>query len=87
MIHKESFTELRYDDGAPHFMTALNEWTEQRRPSWKCCYYGKSDLPTWFEENIQGEYDNDFRFNSGDPAYFITIYNKDDAALFKLTWG
>ncbi len=86
--------EYRYDDGAPHFMHVINQWTETRDPSWNCIIYARDctkkeidNLQQWFDDNIKEPSFCEFRINSGNPAFFITIYNKDDAALFKLTWG
>jgi hypothetical protein len=41
----------------------------------------------WFEEHIPAPSECELRLNSGDLALFVYIMNKDDAALFKLTWG
>jgi len=75
-------------------MSAINQWTEARDPSWNCIIYARhctnkelDALQAWFDENIKEPSYCEFRLNSGDPAFYIGIYDKDDAALFKLTWG
>lgn len=86
--------EYRYDDGAPHYMSVIDQWTEAREPSWNCVIYARhctdqevADLQKWFDANIKEPSYCEFRLNSGDLAFFISIVDKDDAALFKLTWG
>lgn len=55
---------------------------------WHCMFYeyNQTNIEDWMETNMKGEYDCIYRFNSGDPAYFITIKESEDATLFKLTW-
>lgn len=83
---------LRYDEGEPHFMVAIGKWTEGRRPSWRCNfredYRGQGEeLEAWLRDNMSDTYECLFRFNSGDPCYFIHIYGEDDLTAFRLRWS
>ena len=74
----------RYDEGGSFFEQDI-------RPAWYgVCHeaYG-SELEAWFknqEANEEADYELIFRFNSGRPAYFITIYKEELATAFVLRW-
>ena len=55
---------------------------------WHCWAYEGDDenISKWMKENMNGEYECDFRFNSGDPMHTIFIKDDEDATLFKLRW-
>lgn len=64
---------------------------KHRRPvdvvtGWSCWVYAATDLDftKWMKENMTGEYDAIYRFNSGDPMYTVFIKEDVDATLFKL---
>lgn len=76
----------RYDEGGSYCEQAV-------RPAWHCLIYtGMSlnlDLEQWFLD--QGakdgvDYEFDYRYNSGNPAYFISIYKEELATAFVLRW-
>ena len=87
----------RYDDGWQEIPLALRDkngvMTNDRVfnediVGWHCWVYPSNDMDIekWMEENMIGEYDCTFRFNSGNPMYTVFITNNEDATLFKLTW-
>jgi hypothetical protein len=85
----------RYDDGwhdIPHVLRAKHGGKEvefiEEIVGWHCWAYpdDNGDFAKWMEQNMKGNYDCDFRFNSGDPMFTITIKDPEDATLFKLTW-
>lgn len=55
---------------------------------WSCWVYPADDLDLdkWMEENMTGDFDCTFRFNSGDPMYTVFIKSDQDATAFKLRW-
>jgi hypothetical protein len=54
---------------------------------WHCHVYTDDDeFEKWMKENMKGEYDCTFRFNSGNPILAIHIKDDEDASLFKLKW-
>lgn len=58
------------------------------RSSWRCTFRD-GDVAKWFEDQgfiEEVDYDLNFRFNSGDPRYFLVIYNEELAAAFALRW-
>lgn len=84
----------RYDDGAPVYSTVLKKHIgEERRPAWHCTIPSRdidaTEIQRWLEENLveDEQFEITFRFNSGDPAMFVEIYDKDAAAMFYLAWG
>lgn len=81
----------RYDEGKPHYMSVIKQWTDPRPPSWHCVMYAREcDVRTvqdWFEEHIPAPSECELRLNSGNLALFIFIVKEEDATLFKLTWG
>jgi hypothetical protein len=80
MIH-----HWRRDEGGSYFEPSV-------KTAWRCIIYARDfnlDLERWFLD--QGavdeiDYDLDKRYNSGNPAYFISIYREDIAAAFLLRW-
>lgn len=78
MIHN-----WRYDDG---------KWDARHltKPSWRCTAHIKNpSIEDWFESqhvNRYKDYEIDFRFNSGDPCYYISIYKEELATAFLLRW-
>jgi hypothetical protein len=74
----------RYENG--HWDIEFRE-----RPSWRCQLYIKKsfELENWFSDQgakLLDDYDADFRFNSGDPCYYISIYDEKLATAFLLRW-
>ena len=61
---------------------------EEELVGWHCWgYEGEGDnIEQWMKDNMTGEYECDFRFNSGDPMHTIHIKSAEDATLFKLRW-
>lgn len=55
---------------------------------WYCQVYTSEvdQFQTWMKNNMKGQYSSDFRYNSGDPSFFVHIRLPEDATLFKLTW-
>ena len=41
----------------------------------------------WMRDNMTGNYDITWRFNSGNPMYTVNIQSDSDASLFKLRWN
>lgn len=63
----------------------------RERASWRCQLYIKrgDELYEWFDSNnavLLKDYEADYRFNSGSPCYFISIYNEQLATAFLLRW-
>lgn len=79
-----------FDDGEPHFMTAIDSWSEARRSAWRCQW---TDLDTaesvaaWLDDNCGKNAEHTLRFNGGNPYLQIAIYREKDAIAFKLAWG
>lgn len=79
----------RYDDGKPVYSATIKQHIgEAMPPSWRCTFRD-GDISEWIED--QGfredeDYELNFRFNSGDPRYFLAIYNEELAAAFALRW-
>ena len=44
------------------------------------------NIEKWMEENMTGEFDCIFRFNSGDPMNIIYIKEQRDAEFFALNF-
>ena len=61
---------------------------EEELVGWHCWgYEDKGDnIEQWMKDNMTGEYECDFRFNSGDTMHTIHIKSAEDATLFKLRW-
>jgi len=62
---------------------------EYFQPGWRCWVYDrlcKIDIEGWMEVNMQGEYDCELKFNSGNPIYLIYIKEEKDAAYFALNF-
>ena len=87
----------RYDDGWQEIPLALRDkngvMTNDRMfnediVGWHCWVYPghDRDVAAWMKDNMIGDYECDFKFNSGDPMYLIIIRKEEDATLFKLTW-
>lgn len=77
-------TNWRYDAGGSFL-------EQQVRPAWYgvCRTYSGAELSDWFkhQEAIEDvDYELTFRFNSGSPAYFITVYKEELATAFALRW-
>lgn len=55
---------------------------------WHCWVYPSNDVDFegWMKQNMKGDYDCTFRFNSGNPMFTVLITDDEDATLFKLTW-
>lgn len=67
--------------GAPRFF-------DKNLKGWHCHVYPGDyiEFRQWMIDNMKGEYDADFRFNSGDPMYTVFMADDEDASLFKLKW-
>lgn len=97
MRRKKSFVNhWRYDNGwhnIPGILKNLDNTRSEKEfleesVGWHCWFYEADDIDIskWMSENMTGEYDCSFRFNSGDPMHTILIKSDMDATLFKLTW-
>lgn len=65
----------------------IHGWSDE----WRCRVYGTrgKDVEEWFRS--QGvrkgwDYEAIMRFNSGDPALFVSIYTEELATAFALRW-
>jgi len=94
MIYKTIVHHWRYDEGwrdIPHILRKPGgperEFDEEMK-GWHCMVYVGTDhdFEGWMESNMTGEYDCTYRFNSGDPCYFVSIKDDIDATKFKLKW-
>lgn len=77
-----------YDSGDPYYMAAIGKWSNSRLPSWRGQIYELSAgklVTEWIEKNSTTA-EIDYRFNSGRPCYFVTIYNEEEATAFYMTW-
>lgn len=78
-----------YDDGKPIYSETIKQYLgKEMPPSWRCTFRD-GDISEWVENQGYVEdvdYDLIFRFNSGDPRYFLTIFNEQLAAAFALRW-
>lgn len=85
-------TSITYDDGRRRHMPTIGLWTKPMPPAWRCGfredYRGQGEeLEAWMKANMSHEYECIFRFNSGDPCYFITIQHEEDLTAFRLRWA
>lgn len=74
-------TNWRHNEGGSYLEQAV-------RSHWHCTFTDAL-IAGWvndqgFVEDI--DYDLNFRFNSGDPRYFLAIYNEKLATAFALRW-
>ena len=82
----------KYHDGKPIWSPTLNDYIGAPSPPyWHCMIYKReshaNEIERWLESNLDNVlFDANVRFNSGDPALFINIYDTDAAALFYMTW-
>jgi hypothetical protein len=85
----------RYDNGwknIPEILRKYRNGAEQEFDEdlvgWHCWVYEESDenISKWMKENMKGEYECDFRFNSGNPMHTVLIKDNEDATAFKLRW-
>lgn len=66
---------------------------EEAVPLWRGIAYARDGgdmIQTWFYEQEyieEQDYVCPLRFNSGEPSYFISIYNPSLLTLFKLRWS
>lgn len=85
----------RYDSGEPIYMSAINSYSDARRPGWRCSVIfddpteeGLYNLKQWFHENYtKDQYDLIYRFNNGNPFMAVEIYDELTATVFKLRWA
>lgn len=85
----------KYNDGwriipevlRPKYAGKEQEFKEELK-GWHCWVYPDDwvEFEGWMKENMKGEYDCTWRFNSGDPVMTVHIIEDEDATLFKLTW-
>ncbi len=98
---KVSVHHWRYEDGWSNIPGILRKPGEPTKAfnaniiGWHCWVYPYSDDTTskdfdqfeqWLDENCPSA-DYTRRFNSGDPMLTVHITDKEDAAMFCLTWG
>lgn len=98
---KVSVHHWRYENGwcdIPAILQKNNEPVKEFRPDligWHCWVYPYSDdmmskdfdqFEQWLKENCPSA-DYSRRYNSGDPMVTVFITSKEEAALFRLTWG
>jgi hypothetical protein len=80
-----------YDPGEAYYMSAIDRYSEARRPCWRCHYQGKDTdtvfLIGWLDENLPDRHDQTWRFNGGDPYLAVELYDEAGATLFKMVWG
>ncbi len=60
------------------------------KAGWRCFIFqkhGSTPIDDWLEHYMTGEYECEFKFNSGDPAYITFIAEEKDAMLFMLVFG
>ena len=81
--------DWRYDDAEPHFIAALDKWSEPRRPAH--VFIIKKDwvlIEEWLVGNCtEDQFDSIARFNSGDPFLSVQIFDKELAMQFLLRWS
>lgn len=87
---KTKVMHWRHEDGWRHWAsingTSKDEFDEELT-GWHCWVYtDDKTFETWMENNMVGEYDATWRFNSGDPMITVCIKTDEDANLFKLRW-
>jgi len=84
-----SLKDWYYDSGEPHYMTAINKWTEPRRPCHRFFFKkGFIQIEEWLELHFkEGDYDSFVRFNSGDPFLEVDVFDESNAMLFLLSWS
>lgn len=91
---KVSVRHWRYEDGWRDIPTILRKPGGPERKfdanliGWFCWVYtdAPGEFENWIEDNLQGNHDIAYRFNSGDPMFTLSICDDHDASLFKLTW-
>lgn len=80
----------KYDDGEPIWSDTIGDYIgEPSQPRWHCVVpkRNSTEIEIWLNSNLdERAFDYTFRYNSGDPAMFLDIYDKDAAALFYMTW-
>jgi len=90
MKFKTIVTNWRYSDGYHRYylLGKMIEEFSEAAVGWECWVYPEDnlDLNKWMEENMIGDFECDFRFNSGDPMYTVFIKSDQDATAFKLKW-
>lgn len=87
--------DWHWDQGKSHYMSAIDKWSEPRRPCWRCRWFtlyqdrAKTDaMRDWFEDNYtEDQYDLTRRFNGGNPYTAIEIYDEAVAIAFKLRYS
>ena len=81
----------------------LRHWRKLSRKDWagrslqpdisdiegyRCWVYGgDKSFERWVRDNMTGNYECDFRFNSGNVMHTVWIHQEKDAMLFLLKWG
>lgn len=79
----------RWDDGSPDYMPAINQWTNPRRPAWRCQYHTLRDheeIMLWLRENWPNDSEFIYRFNSGAPYLEIALFSDEAATDFRLRY-
>lgn len=84
-----------FNDGLriiPEIVRRVGEPTteyDEELKGWHCWVYvddaGHKEIKKWLR-GCKGEYELDWRFNSGDPMYTLILRDDSDAAAFKLRW-
>jgi hypothetical protein len=79
-----------YRDGwRDSYNTGVAEKTfDEDIKGWGCWVYTDdvAQFEDWLADNMQGSYECDYRFNSGNPMHTVLIRNDEDATAFKLKW-
>lgn len=71
----------------------MEDYVGESVPLYRTIMYAKKNsenVQAWFNEQDYDEeldYECELRFNSGNPAFFIRIYNPDLLTLFTLRWS
>lgn len=84
-----------YDDGMrfiPEIIRRVGESSheyDEEFKGWHCWVYvddeGHKEFCKWLK-TCKGDYEFDWRFNSGDPMYTLLLRDDADATAFKLRW-
>lgn len=95
MRYKTKIEHWSYHDGwkdIPHILRTIDDGAEiefhKDLVGWHCWVYAadNDEFSKWMQDNMIGEYECDFRFNSGDPMHTVFIREDQDATLFKIKW-
>lgn len=84
-----------WDELPEYFMTTNpiitnNRFFAKEYVGWYCQVYTNDEdmkpFSDWMRRSMKGKYECNYRFNSGDPSFFVHITDAEDANFFRLTW-